>query len=80
MKQYHHGVHATEYCRLFALKMAYKGGGGGEGHGHPRNPSSYAPGILLSNSVFYLYYYTGDTVKHDRDFSNDDDDGYDNVD
>ena len=27
----------TEYCRLFAQKKAYQGGGGG-GHGHPRTP------------------------------------------
>ena len=27
VKQYRHGVFATEYCRLFAKKKAYKGGG-----------------------------------------------------
>ena len=32
---------APEYCRLFAQKKAYQGGG--EGHGHPRTPPSYAP-------------------------------------
>ena len=33
--RYRHGVFAMEYCRLFALKKAYKGGGG---HGHPSTP------------------------------------------
>ena len=28
VKQYRHGFLGTEYCRLFALKKAYKGGGG----------------------------------------------------
>ena len=35
-----------EYCRLFAQKKAYQGGGGG--HGHPRTPLA-TPLVCMHN-------------------------------
>ena len=43
-----------EYCRLFAQKKAYQGGGGG--HGHPRTPPSYAPEAdVLTCYLFFCF-------------------------
>ena len=38
-----------EYCRLFAQKKAYQGGG----HGHPRTPPSYAPDMLKFDYIIF---------------------------
>ena len=51
----------TEYCRLFAQKKAYQGGG----HGHPRTPPSYAPALdvrmmdlFFKNFSWYFYNFS----------------------
>ena len=60
VKQYRHGVFATEYCRLFAYKRLTKGGGGARarvGHGCLRQ--SYYPFVLavfVKLAPFYRKY------------------------
>ena len=48
--RYRHGVFATEYCRLFALKKAYKGGSRA-----PEDPPSYALGLDSLFMITELY-------------------------